>query len=145
MDRMSRERRSWNMGRIRSRDTAPEVAVRSALHRLGFRFRVHAKALPGKPDIVLPKWKHAIFVHGCFWHRHGGCKMAFTPKTRTDFWLEKFARNIARDQKAQRELERLGWSVSVIWECEISDSEALSARIQKVADWITRPAALDGS
>src|SRR5438309_147923 len=118
MDRLSKEQRSWNMGRIRSRNTGPEITVRSALHRLGFRFRLHSKALPGKPDIVLPKWNHVIFVHGCFWHRHSGCKMAYTPKSRSEFWSEKFKQNVARDEAAQLALTTLGWTVSTIWECE---------------------------
>ncbi len=126
------------MGRIRSRDTGPEVAVRSALHRLGFRFRLHGKSLPGKPDIVLPKWKHVILVHGCFWHRHAGCKMAYTPKSRTDFWLEKFRQNVARDEVIRNELKRLGWSVSTIWECEIENPQRLAQILDALAFRIRR-------
>lgn len=133
MDRLSKERRSWNMGRIRSRDTGPELIVRSTLHRLGFRFRLHDKTLPGCPDIVLPKWRHAIFVHGCFWHRHAGCKMAYTPKTRTEFWSTKFKQNIARDEAARSKLERLGWRVSIVWECEAINSATLASKLQSIA------------
>jgi len=95
------------------------VAVRKALHAEGFRFRLHVKDLPGKPDIVLPKWRTVIFVHGCFWHRHEGCRDSTTPKTRTDWWQEKFARNMENDARKCEELEKLGWRVLVVWECEI--------------------------
>ncbi|HUV50351.1 MAG TPA: very short patch repair endonuclease [Anaerolineae bacterium] len=121
MDTLTLEKRSWNMGRIRSKDTKPEKAVRSLLHKSGYRFRIHRKDLPGKPDIVLPKFKTVIFVHGCFWHRHDGCEYAYTPKSRQEFWKAKFKGNIKRDQKNRDELERLGWKVIVIWECEIKN------------------------
>jgi DNA mismatch endonuclease (patch repair protein) len=133
MDNLSKERRSWNMGRIRSGNTAPEMNVRSALHRMGLRFRLHVKGLPGKPDIVLPKWQHVIFVHGCFWHRHTGCKFAYTPKTRIDFWTEKFRQNLKRDETATRELRRMGWNVSIIWECETSTPALLSKTLTSLA------------
>ena len=119
-DRISRAHRSWNMSRIKSRDTAPEKMVRSSLHRAGFRFRLHPKGLPGKPDIVLPKYRTAIFVHGCFWHRHQGCRFAYTPKTRKRFWLNKLLANRARDRRKTLELQTLGWNVVTIWECEAS-------------------------
>ena len=146
MDNLSKERRSWNMGRIRSDNTAPEIRVRSALHRLGFRFRLHVKALPGKPDIVLPKWKHAVFVHGCFWHRHDGCKCAYTPKTRTEFWEEKFRQNILRDEAALLQLRRMGWEVSIVWECETSKPNVLAKTIKSIVSRVrgksqTRPGA----
>jgi DNA mismatch endonuclease (patch repair protein) len=138
VDRLSRERRSWNMGRIPSCDTRPEIIVRSALHRLGFRFRLHGKVLPGKPDIVLPKWRHVIFVHGCFWHRHSGCKKTYTPKSRIEFWSNKFEQNVARDESVQSELERLGWSVSTIWECETENPKAFSEAVRSLAKRIKR-------
>ena len=141
MDRLSREQRSWNMGRIPSCNTRPEIIIRSALHRLGFRFRLHGKALPGKPDIVLRKWRHVVFVHGCFWHRHSGCKKAYTPKSRIGFWSKKFSQNVARDEAVQRELERLGWSVSTIWECETDNPRALSEAIRGLAERIKAPLA----
>jgi len=119
------------MGRIRGRDTSPEIAVRSALHRLGYRFRLHAKNLPGKPDIVLPKWKHIILVHGCFWHRHENCKFAYTPKTRNQFWTEKFEGNIARDKVTVQSLKKLGWRVTIIWECETHSMEALAQVLER--------------
>lgn len=107
------------MSRIKGRDTGPELRLRSLLHRAGFRFRLHAKDLPGKPDIVLPKYRTAIFVHGCFWHRHEGCRHATTPSTRADFWQDKFATNVNRDERNRTALEAAGWRVETIWECEL--------------------------
>ena len=121
MDRISREHRSWNMSRIKSGNTKPEIVVRSLLHNMGYRFRLHRKDLPGKPDIVLPRYKSVIFVHGCFWHRHKGCKNATSPKTKIIFWREKFKANVERDRKVQKELNSMGWSIQIIWECETSD------------------------
>lgn len=118
MDKISPEKRSWNMSRIKSKDTSPEKKVRSFLHRAGYRFRIHVKQLPGSPDIVLPKYRTVIFVHGCFWHRHKGCKFTYKPKSRKDFWSEKFRQNIKRDKQQQKKLSELGWKVLVIWECE---------------------------
>lgn len=120
MDGISQARRSWNMSRIRSKDTTPERIVRSFLHRHGFRFRLHVKDLPGTPDIVLPKYKTVIEVRGCYWHRHEGCKCSYTPKNNAEFWQKKFAENIARDQRTEAELRGLGWRVIVIWDCEIA-------------------------
>ncbi len=120
MDTLTKEKRSWNMSRIRSKDTAPELTVRSLLHRNGFRFRLHVKDLPGKPDIVLPKYKTVIEVRGCFWPRHPGCKIATTPSTNTEFWQKKFAQNVARDKENEEKLKQLGWNVIIIWSCELS-------------------------
>lgn len=119
VDKISKEKRSENMSRIRSRDTKPEIKLRSELHRRGFRFRVCRKDLPGKPDIVLPKYKTVIQVHGCFWHRHEGCKEATVPKTRTEWWLEKLNKNVRRDRQVEEELRELGWKVIIVWECEL--------------------------
>ena len=130
-DRISAEHRSWNMSRIRNRDTTPEISVRSLLHRLGYRFRLHRKDLPGKPDIVLPAHGAVIFVHGCFWHRHKGCAETTTPKTKTAFWRAKFAGNVERDIKAQRRLRRMGWRVKVIWQCQTRDEVRLTAKLQR--------------
>jgi len=135
------------MRRVRSVDTQPEIEVRSLLHRLGFRFRLHRKDLPGKPDIVLPKHRAVVFVHGCFWHRHRGCKRASTPATRRDYWLPKFERNVARDRKNRRDLRRLGWNVVVVWECEIAALDRLARRLRKAlapraAPYGTRPEGL---
>lgn len=119
MDSLTPEMRSWNMSRIRGKDTKPELAVRSLLHGMGYRFRLSDKTLPGKPDIVLPKYRAAIFVHGCFWHRHPGCKYAYTPKSRLDFWNRKFEENVTRDRNNLALLQQEGWLPIVVWECEI--------------------------
>jgi DNA mismatch endonuclease, patch repair protein len=130
MDRLSKQHRSWNMSRIRGRDTKPEMAVRSLLHRMGFRFRLHAEDLPGRPDILLPKHQAAVFVHGCFWHRHKGCRFAYLPKSRTAFWTQKFKENVERDRNTHAALSRLGWNVIVVWECELRDEETLAERLE---------------
>ncbi len=111
-------KRSWIMSRVRDRDTKPEMAVRRILHGMGFRFRLHAQTLPGKPDIVLPRHRKIIQVHGCFWHQHPGCAGATRPTTRVAFWDDKLDRNRLRDARVFRELEELGWRVLVVWECE---------------------------
>lgn len=117
-DTMTKAERSALMARIRGKNTKPEVLVRSALHRAGFRFRLHNRELPGRPDIVLPKHKTVVFVHGCFWHRHG-CSLASDPATRKAFWREKFARNVARDKRTATALRRAGWRVLTVWECAL--------------------------
>ena len=114
------------MARVRTRDTSPERTVRTLLHKMGFRFQLHLKSLPGSPDIVLPKYSTVIFVHGCFWHRHARCKRTTTPKTRTPFWIAKFEANIARDRSARRKLVSLGWSVVTVWECQTANPERLA-------------------
>ena len=110
------------MARVRRQDTQPELVVRSTLHAMGERFRLCRRDLPGRPDIVLPRHRLAIFVHGCFWHRHNGCRLSSFPKTRVEFWTEKFATNVARDARNVQELCTLGWSVGIIWECETRQS-----------------------
>lgn len=129
-DRISKKHRSWNMSRIRGRDTTPERIVRSHLHRKGLRFRIHRRDLPGTPDIVLPKYRLVIFVHGCFWHRHKGCKFSYSPKTRVRFWQEKFRDNVDRDASILRQLKQLGWRMVVIWECETREAPELSRKIE---------------
>lgn len=129
VDKLSQERRAWNMRQVHSRNTNPEIIVRRLLHKMGFRFRLHKKSLPGSPDIVLAKYKTVVFVHGCFWHRHIDCSDASLPKTRTDFWQSKFAENIARDTRNQAALISQSWKICVIWECETKDLEKLSARL----------------
>lgn len=111
--------RSYNMSRIRSKNTKPEMLVRKFLFAKGLRFRLHDKKLPGNPDIILPKYKTVIFVHGCFWHGHEGCKYFVTPKTRTEWWLEKIARNVKKDYESIMALCNLGWTPLVVWECEL--------------------------
>jgi len=130
-DSLTKEKRSWNMSRIRSKDTKPEMYVRSLLHHMGYRFRLHQKGLPGRPDIVLPKYKTIIFVHGCFWHRHKNCKYAYTPKSKIEFWLKKFQGNIERDKKHEEELKKLGWKKIVVWECQIKNLSALENKFYK--------------
>lgn len=125
-------KRSANMARIGPRDTRPEMAVRRALHRMGYRFRLHLRDLPGRPDIVLPRLRTIILVHGCFWHRHPECRFAYMPKSRTDFWCRKFARNVARDREVREELEGLGWTVQVIWECETRNPDNLIRRLREI-------------
>lgn len=118
--------RSRIMRAVGQKHTAPEMAVRRILHALGYRFRVQRRDLPGSPDIVLPKYKTAIFVHGCFWHRHPGCKKTTTPKTRVPFWTEKFERNVLRDRQKEAALREMGWQVLVVWECESKAVVALA-------------------
>jgi DNA mismatch endonuclease, patch repair protein len=132
MDIICKEKRSWNMSRIRSSNTKPELIIRSLLHRLGYRFRLHRKELPGKPDIVLPKYNTVIFVNGCFWHRHKGCKYTYNPKSKIDFWEKKFRENINRDRQNRKALKKLGWNIVVIWECQVRNEEKLVTRIRKV-------------
>src|SRR5689334_5911287 len=132
MDIVTPARRSAMMANIGPRNTAPELAVRRMLHRMGYRFRLHRRDLPGKPDIVIPRVRAAVLVHGCFWHRHNACRFAYTPKSRTDFWMRKFRQNVARDLKVRDDLERAGWTVHVVWECETGDPEALSRRLQRL-------------
>ena len=132
VDTVTSERRSWNMSRIRCRDTGPEVVLRSLLHRAGLRFRLHAKKLPGRPDIVLPKYKTAIFVHGCFWHRHAGCRNATTPSTRAEFWQEKFDGNVRRDARNRADLKAAGWTVMTVWECELkANAEDVARKLSR--------------
>jgi DNA mismatch endonuclease (patch repair protein) len=117
-DRLTREQRSWNMSRIRGKDTTPELVVRRALHALGYRFRLHGRKLPGRPDVVLPKYRTVVFVHGCFWHRHRNCKNCTTPTNRRAWWVKKLEGNAGRDKVNRQALRQLGWNVVVVWECE---------------------------
>ncbi|MCD8062392.1 MAG: DNA mismatch endonuclease Vsr [Akkermansiaceae bacterium] len=119
MDIVSKEKRSRMMSGIKGKNTKPELLLRSALHKLGFRFRIQRKDLPGKPDIVLPKYKTIIFVHGCFWHRHPGCKYAYTPKSNIEFWTSKLEGNVIRDRLTEKALEEMGWRILIVWECEV--------------------------
>jgi len=121
-DILSSTQRSWVMSRVRSKDTTPERVVRSALHCAGYRFRLHRVDLPGKPDIVLPKYHVAIFINGCFWHQHPGCKKSTIPQNNRDFWQRKLSRTIERDEQNRTQLQRLGWKVITLWECDIKAS-----------------------
>ncbi|WP_223877940.1 very short patch repair endonuclease [Luteimonas sp. MC1825] len=131
---MSADKRSLLMARIRSKDTAPELQVRKLLWRDGFRYRLHTKGLPGKPDLVLPKWNAVVFVHGCFWHHHSGCSFFRLPKTRAAFWKEKLCRNKERDHASMAALLAANWRVAVVWECAVREDAGAVA--QKLAAWI---------
>lgn len=132
VDRLTPQRRSWNMSRIQSKNTSLEKKVRSLLYSLGYRFALHRSDLPGKPDMVLPKYRSVIFVNGCFWHRHKGCKDATTPKSNIAFWKKKFASNVQRDKQNQRDLLKSGWKVIIVWECELGKLKQLSLRLKKL-------------
>lgn len=134
MDNLDQAARSSLMGRVKGKNTNPELAVRSVAHRAGYRFRLHDAKLPGKPDLVFASRRKVIFVHGCFWHRHEGCKKATTPKTRTDFWQGKFTRNVSRDAKSIAILSDMGWETLVVWECETKDQLLLMSKIASFLD-----------
>lgn len=130
MDVFSQAKRSLIMSKVRGKNTKPELVVRSLLHRMGYRFRLHRRDLPGNPDIVLPRHKKVIFVHGCFWHGHKDCLRAKRPTTNEAFWNEKLSKNIERDKRYRKELETLGWSVLLVWSCRIKDPEALREELE---------------
>jgi DNA mismatch endonuclease, patch repair protein len=130
-DTLTPAQRSARMARIRAANTRPELIVRRGLHRLGFRFRLHEKRLPGRPDIVLPRYKVVVLVHGCFWHRHRGCRIASDPKSHKKFWQQKFAANVARDARVRRLLRRLGWRVLIVWECQVSTGKRATATLER--------------
>ncbi|WP_458762519.1 very short patch repair endonuclease [Cupriavidus basilensis] len=134
MDSVSPARRSEIMGRVRSRDTKPELLVRRLIHAMGYRYRLHAKDLPGKPDLVFRSRRKVVFVHGCFWHRHSGCALARLPKSREEFWLPKLEANRQRDIKNERALQDSKWSALVIWECELANVVELKNRIKEFLD-----------
>lgn len=129
MDVFTKEKRSQIMSRVSGRNTKPEIVVRSLLHNLGYRFRLHRKDLPGKPDIILPKHKKAIFVHGCFWHGHTGCSRSKRPSTNKEFWCEKLDKNIERDKETVDALRTLGWDVLIVWTCEVKDKDKLKTKL----------------
>ena len=141
-DKLNTQQRHHCMSRIRGKDTKPELLVRKGLHARGFRFRLQDRKLPGRPDIVLPKYGVAIMVNGCFWHRHKGCRYATKPKSNIEFWDTKIARNKHRDEVTAAHLEALGWTVIVVWECELRGKEKAEARIQALADKILSAGAL---
>ena len=124
------------MSRIRGKDTKPEVRVRSALHRMGYRFRLHSRNLPGKPDIVLPKHATVVFVHGCFWHRHEDCRYTTTPSTRPEFWQAKFEANVRRDAAIQKDLIKAGWRVATVWECALRETKQVALTAEYLAVWL---------
>ena len=143
-DILTPEQRSALMARIGPRDTKPELRVRRVAHALGLRYRLHRSDLPGTPDLVFPKWHVAMFVNGCFWHRHEGCPKAYSPKSRVDFWQRKFAGNVERDRRVAEELRRTGWRPVVIWECETEDPENLAEIIAERVCGVAAPARIRG-
>ena len=131
MDTLSRAKRSERMSRVRSKDTKPEMVVRKLTHRMGFRYRLHVRGLPGNPDLVFSGRNKVVFVHGCFWHRHGGrCPLTRWPKSKLEFWQPKLEQNRKRDLRNQRKLRKLGWDVLVIWECQLKEKSALECRLR---------------
>ena len=131
MDHLTKSKRSENMSRIKNKNTTPEIAVRKTLHSMGYRYRLHSASVYGKPDIVIKTKRKAVFVHGCFWHRHKNCSLATTPKTNTSYWEKKFQTNIARDKKVQERLDKENWKFLIIWECEIKDKTELKKKLSK--------------
>lgn len=134
MDKLSPEARGRLMARIKSKDTKPELAVRKLVFAMGFRYRLHSRKLPGNPDLVFPRRKKVIFVNGCFWHHHSGCRLASTPTSHEDYWLPKFARTVERDQQSILDLAKLGWSSLTVWECELKDVDTLSQKVKTFLD-----------
>jgi DNA mismatch endonuclease (patch repair protein) len=131
MDHITKEKRSWNMSRITSKNTAPEIIFRKLIHRAGFRYRLHVKTLPGKPDLVLKKYRSTVFVHGCFWHGQENWGRGNKPKTNKKYWKNKIERNIARDKKNVTMLKNAGWNTFIVWECELKKPESVLKRFQK--------------
>ena len=134
-DKISRADRSRNMSRIKNKDTKPEMIVRQYLFAQGFRYRLHDKKLMGKPDLVLPKYRAVIFIHGCFWHRHRDCQLAYTPKSREEFWLKKFDDNVKRDNVVKEALHHAGWRILTIWECALRSKDK-SRHLESAAKWL---------
>lgn len=136
MDKVTGEKRSWNMSRVRSSNTKPELLVRSFLYKMGYRFRLHVKKLPGTPDIVLPKYRTVIFVHGCFWHGHSDCKGGEIPKTRHQFWQDKIFENVSRDKKTFNELDLQNWRIAIVWGCALKNNSAINNTSNNLDEWI---------
>lgn len=139
-DTVNKETRSRMMSGIRGKDTRPELLLRRALHARGFRYRLHSQTVTGRPDLVLPKHRAAIFVHGCFWHRHEGCRFASTPATRPEFWAAKFAANLRRDQNVVATLKEEGWRIAIVWECALKKQNNFQSAIEQLAGWIIQEA-----
>jgi len=135
-DIVDTETRSRMMARIKGRDTKPELALRKALHKMGFRYRIHLSVLPGRPDLVLPKHNAALFVHGCFWHRHPGCTFSTTPKSNQKFWKDKFEATVRRDARIITELIAAGWRVAIVWECALRPS-SMDKTLKKIINWLS--------
>lgn len=141
-DIVDKQTRSRMMAGIRGKDTKPELALRRALHARGFRFRLHAKNVPGRPDIVFPKYRAVVFVHGCFWHRHEGCRYTTTPSTHPDFWLAKFNANVNRDSAVRTTLLKDGWRVATVWECALRKPDQAVASAELLSTWLLSQEAL---
>lgn len=139
VDFLSKQKRSSVMARVKRQDTRPELSLRRALHACGLRYRLHVTSLPGSPDLVFSKYKAVVFVHGCFWHRHPGCRRASTPSTNMDFWSKKFERNVARDVRVATDLVAAGWNVFTVWECELSSK----SKIETIAKYLKSVITLD--
>jgi DNA mismatch endonuclease, patch repair protein len=135
-DVVNKSTRSRMMAGIKGKNTVPERVLRQAMHKRGFRFRLHVKQLPGRPDLLFPKYKAAVFVHGCFWHRHRNCRYTTTPATRTEFWQTKFASNVARDRASVTVLINSGWRVAIVWECSLRDSVGIQETADMLSDWL---------
>lgn len=135
-DVVDKQTRSRMMAGIKGKDTKPELLLRRALHARGLRYRLHAKQLPGRPDIIFPKYRAVVLVHGCFWHRHTGCRYATTPATRPDFWQAKFSANIVRDRAVSIKLRRAGWRVATVWECGFKRSEHIGVVVSLIVSWL---------
>jgi DNA mismatch endonuclease (patch repair protein) len=135
-DVVDSQTRSRMMAGIRGKDTKPELALRRSLHAQGFRYRLHVKGIPGKPDLVLPRYKAVIFVHGCFWHRHAGCRYASNPSTSPEFWADKFNSNVERDKTVRLDLLHSGWRIATVWECAVRTETGVQATGKMVADWL---------
>ena len=134
VDTLTPQQRSERMSRVKGKDTKPEILVRKLAHSMGYRFRLHRKDLPGSPDLVFPVRRKVIFVHGCFWHGHENCRRGQRPKTRTKFWKEKIETNRRRDSRVRAELENLGWAILVVWECQLTSLEELTAKLRTFLD-----------
>ena len=132
VDIVNPDTRSRMMANIRSKDTKPELMVRKHLHKMGFRFRLNCRVGSTKPDLVFPRWETCVFVHGCYWHRHEGCKLASEPKSNTAFWKSKFNQNVERDKRNVSELKSLGWSVGIIWECSVRNGTFMEAELEEL-------------
>lgn len=143
-DLSAKQKRSYIMSRVKQKDTKIEVLLRSKLHRLGYRFRINNRNLPGSPDIVLNKYTTAIFVHGCFWHGHGGCKKSRMPKTHLEYWLPKIDNNKKRDSIKTKELLQMGWRVAVVWQCSLDNISMIEPTISSLTEWLNKNTLIQG-
>jgi DNA mismatch endonuclease (patch repair protein) len=136
MDHLTKEKRSWNMSQIRSKETKPEIIFRKLIHREGFRYRLYVQNLPGKPDLVLKKYKTVVFIHGCFWHGHKDCRRASKPKTHKKYWYAKIEGNIARDKENKKKLRKAGWKVFTVWECKLKNLKTVLKKFKTFIEMV---------